>query len=107
MCLLISTIPEAQAAITAKLLEVSRTHSVQSVSSLTEKLDYLRSYGDGKFDVVIVSAHHDHHSGQVEFSLNWIFKNDQAEHTHPIYQKSWMIGGLVYHPHTDEWGVHT
>lgn len=105
MCLLISTVPEAQAAIIAKLLEVSRTHSVQSVSSLTNKLDYLRTYGDGKFDVVILCAGQYGSSFQIEFGLKWVFKTGNGEN--PMEKEPWMVGGLVYHTHTDEWGIHT
>jgi len=79
------------------LLDVMENHSEKSQKSLLLKLKQLHQR---EGDIIqIYGVYRDY-----EFQLCWRRVDEYRE---PIEGQPFMVGGLVYHPHSDEWGIHT
>lgn len=104
--------PSDQKTIIDEILKILGTHSEKSKKSFLNKLDYLNNYG-GEDNCVLVTGSYKTEEGEIEFHLEWYNFNQTKLHKHP-YEMPWekrtkpfMIGGLVYNRHSDNWGVHT
>jgi hypothetical protein len=104
--------PSNQKPVIDQMLEVLNTHSEKSKKDFIEKLTYLNNYGGEKISILI-SGCTKTVSGMIEFHLGWFDFNQMLMHEHPYSipwqkrPKPFMIGGLIYHPDSDNWGVHT
>ena len=73
---------------------LAQAKKTDSLKALQDTFEYLEQYGNGEFDV---------HLGYdfAGYSVTWMIKT--AKSIAVLY----MTGGLVYHEHTKNWGVHT
>ena len=108
MTLLVSTNRYAQEEILVGMAKVQLHHSSESRQSFMQALEGLRLRTD--LDVVITGYFEARNSSQLEFGLAWFRKSggtDQYQHPGSTPQNVFMLGGLVYHPHSDQWSIHT
>jgi hypothetical protein len=79
------------------LHHINENHSLKSLSSFLLNLKKLHTR---EGDIVEVYGVRD----KDEVSLLW-WRTD--EYGDPIKDHPYMVGGLLYHPHSDEWSVNT
>ncbi len=87
-----------------------------SFPDLMEKLNYLHTYGgNGRNDPSAYSRCHlrGNREGDLDFNMDRPRMRDDHK-SRPAFSPSgeriwdhWFAGGLVYHDHSGEWGVHT
>ena len=106
MTLLISQNRDAQERVIQGLTQALTEFSPNARKCLRAKLEFLGNYNNS--DVVLVSFDNCPH--QPEFNLAWFERpEDSSQYLHPQRKgrQPFMVGGLVYHSHSDTWGVHT
>ena len=107
MALLISTSPDAQEKIIEGLCRIMTEHSEHSRKHFSQKMKFL---ADTPSDLDVVIASYCENCGHPEFGLTWHKSTkDSQQYSHPAAsgQRPHMIGGLVFHSFSDNWGVHT
>jgi len=104
MSLLISTVPYAQEEIIKGFCRIMTTHSEHSRQAFQRRLQFL---ADTPPDLLVVLSSYVERGGAPEFGLVWHRVTDQHQYPLVKNQEPYMIGGLVFHAHSDNWGVHT
>jgi hypothetical protein len=86
----------AQNQILAVIAECLAHHSAESRKSLAVKIKQLYQRNE-----IVCLYRVDAREKEIEFGLAFYRDDDE------IMREPFMIGGLVYHAHSDEWGIHT
>jgi len=94
--MILSEYVEAQESFWNLFFEVMEKHSQKSKDDFINKLKLLHLRYENHI-VKITGAYHKN-----EFSLTWHRVDEDRNVGEP-----YMYGGLVYHSHSDEWGIHT
>ena len=107
MALLMSHNPDAQEEIIKGFCKVMTEHSEQSRKAFRGRLKFL---ADTPPTLDVVIANYTENCGAPEFGLTWRRTSqepDQHACSSERSQRPYMVGGLVFHAHSDTWGVHT
>ena len=89
------------------ICKIMAEHSERSRKAFRDRLKFL---ADTPPTLDVVIANYTESCGAPEFGLSWHRTGEdssQYDHPHEKPQRPYMVGGLVYHSHSDKWGIHT